>query len=194
MLGAGETVTELTEQNIQARMRGAADVELVELLRRAVPADRQHEREGGRLHHHRRRPEGALAVHRQRAEDGGDGPARLPATRSTGYEGIALVLAKPAGPGAGAEPGGRGGADALPGARRLLPPLRRREAARRTRCEQALARDVPRAARATQLDGLRREVRRGSSCSRSTSGCSRRSRCTSATSTSTASARCSSRS
>ena len=39
-----------------------ADVELGELVRRAVPADRQHEREGGRLHHHRRRPEGALAV------------------------------------------------------------------------------------------------------------------------------------
>ena len=39
-----------------------AHVELGELVRRALPADRQHEREGGRLHDDRRRPEGALSV------------------------------------------------------------------------------------------------------------------------------------
>ena len=78
MLGPGETVTELTRQNIQARIRGAADVELVQLLGRALPADRQHEREGGRLHHDRRRPGGRARRARQCAEDRRHGAARLP--------------------------------------------------------------------------------------------------------------------
>ena len=77
------TVTELTKQNIQARLRGATDVELVELRRRALPADRQHERKGGRLHHDRRRSDGRAGRARQRAEDGRDGAARLLCARST---------------------------------------------------------------------------------------------------------------
>ena len=45
----------------------AADVELVQLRGGPVPADGQHEREGGGLHHHRRRPDGRAGGHRQRA-------------------------------------------------------------------------------------------------------------------------------
>ena len=60
-----------------------------------------------------------------------------------GYEGIAQGAGQAGRPGARAEPGGRGRADALPGARRLLLPLRRREAAARRSAPRA-ARDVPR--------------------------------------------------
>ena len=109
----------------------------------------------------------------------------------TGYEGIGQVLEKPSRAGAGPEPGGRGGADALPDPGRLLPPLRRREAASR-RDRGGAGGDVPRV-RAGAAAGTWVESSPGSSCSRSTSGCSRRSPCTSATSIWTGSGRCSCR-
>ena len=59
-----------------ARCAAAAHVELGEQLGRPVPADRRHEREGGGLHHHRRRSRGGAVGDRQRAEDGGERPAR----------------------------------------------------------------------------------------------------------------------
>ena len=56
-----------------------AHVELGQQLRRALPADRRHEREGGGLHDHRRRPRGRALGDRQRAEDRRRGAARPPA-------------------------------------------------------------------------------------------------------------------
>ena len=64
-----------TPEHPGARSR-TADVELGQLVGRAVPADRRHEREGRRLHHHWRRPRGRAVGDCQRAEDGGDCAAR----------------------------------------------------------------------------------------------------------------------
>ena len=157
MLQPGESVTPLTEQNIQARLRGAADVELEQLVRRAVPPDREHEREGGRLHHDRRRPRGRAGGHRQRAEDGGDGPARLP-PGGPPLEGIRLVLQKPPGP--ELAPNQVGEEELMPfpvldacfhlfAGEKLLP----------DEVEQIAGRDVPRACAKDTVHGLRHPVR-----------------------------------
>ena len=170
-----------------------AHVELGQHLRRAVPADRRHEREGGRLHHHRRRSRGRAVGDRQRAEDGGRSPCSSGSHARFGFAGIAATLATEPGPELADAPGGRGRADALPGARRLPAPLRRREAVAATRWRRGAA---PRLFPDRSRRAARRPARRSSracSPSRSTSGCSRRSRCTSARSTSIASARCSCR-
>src|SRR5262249_43952259 len=55
-----------------------AHVELVELVGRAVPPDRQHVGEGRRLHDRRRRPRGLPLRHLQRPEDRRHVPARAP--------------------------------------------------------------------------------------------------------------------
>ena len=61
MLGGAGTDRDHPAERPGAHSR-AADVELGELLGRALPADRQHEREGRRLHHDRRRPDGRAGV------------------------------------------------------------------------------------------------------------------------------------
>ena len=76
----------------------AAHVELGQQLRRAVPADRRHEREGGRLHHHRRRPRRRAVGDRQRAEDGGRSPCWTACTTRFRFGGIAATLATEPGP------------------------------------------------------------------------------------------------
>ena len=186
MLGAAEP-TELTRQNVQARLRGRA-CGTGPTPRAPVPPDRQHEREGGRLHHHRRRPRRRAVGDRQRAEDRGHCAARAaaPALRLRG-------IADDAGHRPGPEL-----ADAQAAEDELMPfpvldaclhlyagekmspdevaqalvAFPRRRATRRTRGRPASPRSSP---------------------ARSTSGCSRRWRCTWARSTSTASARCSCR-
>ena len=102
----------------------------------------------------------------------------------TGYEGIGLVLAKPAGP--ELAPDQEGEKELMPfpvldacfhlfAAEKLLP----------DEVEEALVVMFPDTRRPAPRLG--REVHRASSSARSTNGCRRRSRCTSATSTSTAS-------
>ncbi len=109
----------------------------------------------------------------------------------TGYEGIALVLAKPAGP--ELAPNQEGEEELMPfpvldacfhlfAGEKLLP----------EEVAEALVVMFPELHAATS-SGPGSRSSRASSSARSTSGCRRRSRCTSATSTSTASARCSSR-
>ena len=125
-----------------------ADVELGQHLRRALPADRRHEREGRRLHDHRRRPRGRALGDRQRAEDGREALlARLDAR--FGFAGIAATLATRPGPELADAPAGRRRPDALPDPRRLPAPLRRREdVARRDGpgARQRLSRDATRPA------------------------------------------------
>jgi NAD+ synthase (glutamine-hydrolysing) len=186
MLQPGETVTQLTEQNVQARLRGqrmwswsnstgGLFLQTGNMSERAVG----YTTVGGDL-------EGALAV-----------IANVPKTvvmvlldylqevhrwRASGW------CSEPPGR-AGAEPGRGGGADALPGARRLLPPLRRREAAARGG-RAGGGRDVPRPLPETVHGYVTRFVKMFSPAS---TRCRPRCRCTSGTWTWTASGRCSSR-
>ena len=107
----------------------------------------------------------------------------------TGYEGIRQVLAKPAGPELAPNQVGEDGADALPGAGRVLPPLRRARSCCPQEVELVLAAMFPE----YPAEQIRAWVEKFARLflHPSTSGCRRRSRCTSATWTSTASARCS---
>ena len=74
----GETPGPMARQNVQARVRAERMWNWANTRRRALPPDEQHEREGRRLHDHRRRHGGRALGHRQRAEDGRELPARLP--------------------------------------------------------------------------------------------------------------------
>jgi hypothetical protein len=158
-----------------------ADVELVQHERGALPADREHEREGPRLHHRRRRSGGRLQRDRQPAEDPGDrldraGCSSASASRAYGdHEHHRRARAR-------REPVRRGRADALRGARRLPLPVREREARRRRGGPRA-AEPVPRA-RSRRARRVGRTSSRVFSRSRSSSGCSPRSRSTSARSSS----------
>ena len=144
MLQPGETLTPMARQNVQARLRAERMWTWTNCAARALPADAQHEREGGRLHDHRRRPGGRAGADRQPAEDGGELPARLPARDRRSWEGIRADAGEAGVGGARRRHGGREGPDAVPRARRLLRALRRREdVARRGR--RGAARDVPRA-------------------------------------------------
>lgn len=97
MLGASRELTPITQQNIQARLRAQRMWNWAKHLWGPVPADRQHVREGRRVHHHRGDLMGALAV-----------ISNLPKTvvmllldyleKTTGYQGIRAVTARPAGP------------------------------------------------------------------------------------------------
>ena len=110
-----------------------AHVELGELVRRALPANRRHEREGRRLHDDGRRPRGRALGHRQRAEDRRHRAARAAASplRLRGHRPDAR---NGSGPGARRRASRRKRADAVPGARRLPASLRRRkDVARRSR-------------------------------------------------------------
>ncbi len=186
MLG-GQQPTELTRQNIQARIRGqrmwnwantsgALFLQTGDMSEKAVG----YTTIGGDL-------EGALSV-----------IANVPKTvviallqrleTRFGFKGVSATLHTDPGSGARRQAGRRERADAVPGPRRVPASLRRREdvAGRGRRGAEGA---VPR------LSGrhARRTGRRGSprcSHSRSTSGCSRRSRCTSGRSISIASARC----
>ena len=185
----GEQVTELTKQNIQARIRGqrmwnwsnssgGLFLQTGNMSEKAVG----YTTVGGDL-------EGALGV-----------IANVPKTvvmalldyllEKTGHEGIARCW-QARRSGAGAEPAGRVGADALPGPGCLLPPLRRARRCCPQEVELVLAEMFPE----YPAEQIRAWVESspGSSRSRSTSGCRRRSPCTSATWTWTASARCSCR-
>ena len=185
MLG-GQPPTELTRQNIQARMRGqrmwnwanssgALFLQTGDMSEKAVG----YTTIGGDL-------EGALSV-----------IANVPKTvvialleRLQARFGFRASRRRwpPSRAGAGRQAGGGERADAVPGPRRLPPPLRRREdvAGRDGRgARQPVSRDIRRRAREPGPRGSR-----SCSRSRSTSGCSRRSRCTSARSISIASARC----
>ena len=105
MLGGGEP-TEITRQNIQARLRAGRMWNWANSSGGAVPPDRRHEREGGGLHHHRRRPRGRAVGDRQRAEDGGGGPARAVARAASASRASARRW-RPSRPGAGRRAGRR---------------------------------------------------------------------------------------
>ena len=95
--GRGAGADRADEAEHPGAVAGAADVELVELFRRPFPPDREYEREGGRVHDGRRRPDGGVGV-----------LANVPKTvvmylldylhEKTGYRGIEMVLAKQPGP------------------------------------------------------------------------------------------------
>ena len=144
MLQPGEELGKMAHQN------------LGEQRRRSVLADEQHEREGRRLLDHRRRRRGGARGDRQRAQDGGELPPRL-SVRTYG------VRVDPPHPGeaglrgAGRGDGGRARSHALPGARRLLLPLRRGEDVH-LRGEGGAGLDVPaaRQAAARRLGGALR--------------------------------------
>ena len=157
----------------------------------ALPADEQHEREGRRLRHHRRRRGGRAQRDRERPEDRRQLPPRL-AVRDDALGGHPPHAAQAGDRRARGGPGGRARAHAVPGARRVLRALRGREDVAR-RGGRGAQGGLPRA-RARAPRRLGRALRRGSSRRRSTSGSRRPSRSTSATWTSSASARCSSRS
>jgi hypothetical protein len=71
MLGeGGPPPTPLTEQNVQARIRGTRMWNWVNTSCALFPADRQHEREGAGLHDGRRRSGGRVQRDRPPAQDG----------------------------------------------------------------------------------------------------------------------------
>ncbi len=76
MLG-GERIDRAHPPEYPGPHSGAADVELVEHLRRALPANRQYDREIGRVHHHRRRSDGCARRARQCAENSRDGACSI---------------------------------------------------------------------------------------------------------------------
>ena len=119
---SGQPVTELTKQNIQARIRGQRMWNWSNSSGGLFLQTGNMSETGGRLHHHRGRS-------RRGAERSGQRPKTLvmalldifrdrQATKGSTSCWPSLRAR------AGAGSGGRAGVDALPGARRLFPPLR----------------------------------------------------------------------
>ena len=175
MLQPGEALTPLARQNVQARVRaermwtwansaGGLFLQTSNMSEKAVG----YTTIGGDV-------EGALAVIANLPEDGRQLPARLPARddRLGGHPPDAAQARRRAELRRG--PGGREGAHAVPGARRLLRALRRREDGARRGGASALRAHVPRATTPARLDDWTAQVRAALHGSRSTSGCRRRS-------------------